>query len=113
MRNPVQLGGCDNNRQPIGVEIDESYSFHRKYHRVRVLNGVRVFGAVERERAMSAASGARPNCPMLLPIIQQWRLPGTHIMSDGWAAYNNVAQINGEVYLPDVVVHQVTSTQLR
>ena len=33
--------------------------------------------------------------PTLLPIIQQWCLPGTHIMSDGWAVWNNVAQLNG------------------
>ena len=47
--NPVQLGGFDVNGQPIVVEIDESYFFHRKYHRGRFHNGLWVFGAVERE----------------------------------------------------------------
>ena len=27
-------------------------------------------------------------------------------MSDDWGAYQNIAQLNGRVYLPDVVVHQ-------
>ena len=42
----------------------------------------------------------------LVPLIQQWCLPGTHIISDGWAAYSNLSQLNGGVYLHDVVVHQ-------
>ena len=55
---------------------------------------------------MLAASGALQNCVDVLPIFQQWCLSDTHIMSDGWAAYNNVAQINGEMFLHDVAVHQ-------
>ena len=35
-----------------------SYFYSRKYHRRRVVNGVWVFGAVERERALHAASGS-------------------------------------------------------
>ena len=65
-RNPVQLGGFDANGQPIVVEIDESYFFHRKYHRGRFHNGLWVFrGRRTRERPMYAASGGRPNCPDL------------------------------------------------
>ena len=40
------------------------------------------------------------------PIIQQWLLPGTHIMSDGWPAYHNLDQFNDGVYLHDVVIHE-------
>ena len=106
-RNSIQLGGFDINGQPIVVEIDESYFFHRKYHRGRFMNGVWVFGAVERESGRCLLQVVRSRtAPTLLPIIQQWCLPGTHIMSDGWAAYHNVGQINGGVYLHDVVVHQ-------
>ena len=43
---------------------------------------------------------------IIQPIIQQWLLPGTHIMSDGWPAYNNLDQLNGGVYLHDVVIHE-------
>ena len=48
--NPQPLGGFDNNGSPIVVEIDESYFYHRKYHRGRVNVGEWVFGAVEKER---------------------------------------------------------------
>ena len=106
-RNPIQLDGFDINGQPIVVEIDESYFFHRKYHRGTVMNGVWVFGAVERESGRCRLQVVRSQtAPTLLPIIHQWCLPGTHIILDGWAAYHNVAQINGGVYLQDVVVHQ-------
>ena len=32
--NLKELGGLDENKEPSVVEIDESYFFHRKYHRV-------------------------------------------------------------------------------
>ena len=35
-----------------------------------------------------------------------WLLPGTHIMSDGWPAYHNLDQLNGSVYIHDVVIHK-------
>ena len=38
-------------------------------------------------------------------LIQQWALPGTHIISDGWVAYKNLNQLNDSVYLHDVVIH--------
>ena len=82
--NPVQLGGFDVNGQPIVVEIDESYFFHRKYHRGRFHNGLWGFGAVERDigRCMLQVVPDR-TAQTLLPIIQQWCLPGTNIISDG------------------------------
>ena len=107
-RNPVQLGGFDANGQPIVVEIDESYFFHRKYHRGRFHNGLWVFGAIEREsgRCMLQVVADR-TAQTLLPIIQQWCIPGTHIISDGWPSYQNIPQLNGGVFLHDVLIHQV------
>ena len=105
--NPRQLGGFDNNGQPIVVEIDESYFFRRKFNRGRRVNGLWVFGAIERDsgRCMMEVVLDR-TAQTLQSLIQQWCLPGTHIISDGWAVYNNLAQLNGGVYLHDVVVHQ-------
>ena len=37
--NPVELGGLDDNGQPIEVEIDESQFFHRRYHRGQWVEG--------------------------------------------------------------------------
>ena len=106
-RNPIQLGGFDNNGDPIIVEIDESYFFHRKYHRGRFINGMWVFAAIERENGLWVmVVVCNRTAATLEPLIRQWCLPGTHIISDGWRAYNNIGQLNGGVHLHDVVVHQ-------
>ena len=46
------------------------------------------------------------DAPTLLPLIQTWVLPATHIMSDGWAAYNDIDTLNGGAYSHDVIVHE-------
>ena len=105
--NPQPLGGFDNNGSPIVVEIDESYFYLRKYHRGRVNVGEWVFGAVERESGLCRMQVVPDRRAVTIqPIIQQWLLPGTHIMSDGWPAYHNLDQLNGGVYIHDVVIHE-------
>lgn len=47
--HPISIGGLDENGFPKTVEIDESYFFHRKYHRGMWREGRWVFGGVERE----------------------------------------------------------------
>ena len=42
----------------------------------------------------------------LTPIIRQWILPGSRIISDGWAAYGHLEEIGHGIYMHDVVVHQ-------
>ena len=72
------LGGFDNAGQPIVVEIDESYFYGRKYHRGRIVHGLWVFGAVERESRRCMLQVVRNRrAQTLLPLIQQWCLPGT------------------------------------
>jgi len=44
----VDLGGNDAKGQYIYVEIEESYYFHRKYHRGRRRQGSWVMGILER-----------------------------------------------------------------
>ncbi|KAK7477868.1 hypothetical protein BaRGS_00030864, partial [Batillaria attramentaria] len=41
----------------------------------------------------------------LEPIVLQYVLLGSHIISDGWRAYGNLAQVGGGIYLHDVIVH--------
>ena len=80
VRNHLQpLGGFDNNGSPIVVEIDESYFIGSIT--AAGLTSVNGFSA-QRERPLQDAGGAGP----VADTIQQWLLPGTHIMSDGWPA---------------------------
>jgi len=45
LNQQVQLGGLDINGQPTYVEVDETYFFHRKYHRGRRRVNVRRSGS--------------------------------------------------------------------
>ena len=38
--------------------------------------------------------------------IKEYILPGTHIMSDGWASYGNIDQIDNWIYTHEVVIHE-------
>ena len=105
--NTTKIGGIDHNWQPIIVEIDESKYFHRKYHRGLYREGHWVFGGIERDGGncflvvvpdRSAAT--------LLQCIEDHILPGTHIISDGWAAYGNIPNIQNGIYSHSVVVHE-------
>uniref|UniRef100_A0A0L8GWY5 ISXO2-like transposase domain-containing protein n=1 Tax=Octopus bimaculoides TaxID=37653 RepID=A0A0L8GWY5_OCTBM len=81
-QNSVEIGGVDSKGQPLVVEIEESKFFHRKYHQV-----------LDRtERTLSE-------------LIQRWILPGTHIISDGWASYANTGNLGGCTYTHEVIVH--------
>ena len=47
----VQLGGFDVNGEPMYVEVDETYQFHRKYHRGHHRRSTWVVGILERNVA--------------------------------------------------------------
>ncbi len=102
-----QLGGFDGQGVPIVVEIDESKYFHRKYHRGNWREGHWVLGAVERGSSHCVLREVQNrDARTLEPIITQWCLPGTRIIADAWAGYNNLHALNNGVYLHDVVVHR-------
>ena len=106
-RNPNELGGMDNNGEPIEVEIDESKYFHRKYHRGAWHEGHWVFGAVERATGRCCLVEVPDrSAETLVPIIRRWILPGTRILSDGWRAYANLGAIGGGIYVHDVIIHE-------
>ena len=105
--NPQELGGFDENNEPIEVEIDESKFFHRKYHRGLWREGHWVFGAIERRSKQCILVEVPDRAAATLePIIRRWILPGSHIISDGWAAYANIDQIGNGIYTHSVVVHE-------
>lgn len=71
------------------VEIDESKFGRRKYNRGHRVEGQWVFGGYERGsgRVFMVPVEERSSA-VLLPIIENWILPGTTIISDCWKAYD-------------------------
>ena len=87
-RNPQEIGVFCDNGQQLTVEIDESLFFHQKYQRGKPRGGGHwVFGGVARECGRCFMLKV-PDCSRatLEPIIQQFILPRSHNMSDGWQA---------------------------
>ena len=106
-RHSGEIGGMDDNGEPIVVEIDESKYFHRKYHRGQWREGHWVFGGIERDTGKCfLVEVPDRTAATLQQHIQTHILPGTHIVSDGWAAYANIDAIRGGIYTHAVVVHQ-------
>jgi transposase-like protein len=103
------------------VEIDESKFGKRKYNRGHRVEGCWVFGGIERlSRSYSDAfPGATSNyagkkfaivvenrsARTLLPLIRKFILPGSIIMSDCWAAYNGIRNMDGCHYEHETVNH--------
>ena len=96
--------------QPIGgegkvVEIDESKFGKRKYNKGRRVEGVWVFGGIERESKKCFMVPVEDrSSATLLPIIHQYVLPGTKIMSDCWKSYSTLSE---EGYIHGTVNHSI------
>lgn len=90
------------------VEVDESKFGRRKYHKGRRVDGVWVFGGIERD-------SNPPKCffvtvqdrtaETLIGLIKRWIKPGTKILSDCWKSY---ATLESEGYIHETVNHSVT-----
>jgi len=106
--NPIEIGGMDLQGQPLEVEIDKSYFFHRKYHRGQRRDGMWVFGGTERGSGRCFTEIVdRRDAATLLPLVEQHILPGTRIISDMWPAYATIDQLNNGVYAHDTVNHSL------
>ena len=87
--HPAQLGG-----EGKIVEIDVTVITRRKYNRGRISGEQWLFGGVERgSNKCFLIPVERRNADTLLPIIQNFVLPGTVVMSDLWAAYNGIKNL--------------------
>lgn len=98
------LGGIGEDGESLIVEIDESLFFKRKYNRGRIRNQQWVLGMIER------ISGKCILIPVpdrstntLLEIIRRYVRPGSTIITDGWAAYNELD--NDPSYIHYRVIH--------
>ena len=104
--NLLILLGFDAAGQPIVVEIDEVKFFHRKYHRGQFREGHWVFRGIEfaigRCFMMVMANRTRAT---LENEIANYILHGSHIISDGWAAYAHIDQMQSGVYIHETVIH--------
>lgn len=82
------------NSKPIGgpgthVEIDESKFGRRKYNKGHRVEGQWVFGGYERVSGeIFMVPVEKRDRSTLLPIIEEWILPGTTVHSDYWRAYD-------------------------
>ena len=107
-RNDTQfnIGGQDEDGQPLVVEIDESLFFRRKYHVSRRRRQNWVFGLLQRGTKQCLLFPVRNRKAItLLPIIRRHILPAPRIISDGWLAYKDIGTIDGGVFMHDVIVH--------
>jgi ISXO2-like transposase domain len=99
------------------VEIDESKFGKRKYNRGHSVPGCWVFGGVERcfredgtayaGRFFARVVPDRTN-DTLLPLIKELIAPGTTILSDGWAGYGQIPNMEGCGYRHATVNHSKT-----
>lgn len=106
-RHARQIGGFDINGGPVVVEIDESKYFHRKYHRGTWQEGHWVFSGIERvSRKCFLVEVPDRSAATLEALICEHILPGTHIISDGWAAYRNIEGLADGIYMHSVIVHE-------
>jgi len=82
--------------------------FYRKYNRRQWRQGHSVFGGIERGTGKCFLVEVYDHSAATLQAkIMEYILPGSHIMSDGWAGYMNLEQIGGAIYTHQVLVqHQ-------
>lgn len=89
------------------VEIDETVIVKRKYDRGRLLKEGWLFGGIQRTMDGSFKCFMRivynRSEAHLVHIIKQHVLPGTHIITDGWSAYQNLVNYG---YKHSVVIHE-------
>jgi len=89
------------------VEIDESKFGKRMYNRGKRVDGVWVFGGIERDCSLPKCffqTVSDRSAATLISIIRRCILPGTTILSDCWKAYNS---LSAEGYLHETVNHSV------
>ena len=88
------------------VEIDESLMVKRKYNHggLHQQHQEWVFGMYDRTSGRGWIKFVpRRDADTLLPIIQEFVHPGSTVYSDGWNAYNNIANLG---YVHGRVIHE-------
>lgn len=108
INNPLVIGGLHPNGDRKVVEIDESLFFKRKYNVGRFRPDHWVFGGVERGTGKCFLVEVPDRTRVTLQnFIIQYIHPGSLIISDGWASYARISQIQGQNYDHKVVNHSI------
>ena len=102
----VVINYVEYSSKPLGgpgktAEIDEAKFGKRKFNQGRRIEGTWVFGCFEREtKEIFMVTVPDRSKETLIGFLKTWVLPGTHIISDGWAAYSN---LKDEGYTHEIV----------
>lgn len=102
-----RLGGIDEYRNLIEVEIDKSYFIPRKYNRDALHDrNVGVWRSWTRQSEMLMRIFKDRRKETLEDFIAKWILSGTRILSDDWPSYTDIESINRGIYTHDVITHK-------
>ena len=104
---PNSLVSESENDQKLGgagciVEIDETKLGKRKYHRVRLVEGVWILGMIERgskNYRLEICPDNRRDSSTLLNLILKHIALGTEIHTDCWRGYNKLEEYG---YIPQI-----------
>ncbi|KAL3069063.1 hypothetical protein niasHT_034293 [Heterodera trifolii] len=103
--NPIRLGGVGH-----VVQIDEALVARRKYHRGHRVRKIWLFGMYDVHTNIGVVRIVPDKSrATLLPIIEEFVVPGSSIHSDQWAAYMGGA-IPTIPVIPPYVHHSVNHT---
>ena len=91
----ILLADFVDNFEPLGegrtVEIDESKFGKRKFWRGHKVEGVWVFGALEKEMGcVFMQTVEKRDAQTLISLLEKWLLLKTTVISDCWKVYNNM-----------------------
>ena len=88
------------------VEIDESKFGHRKYNSGRIVDDLWVFGEIHRRtRNKFIVPVINRSKEILISLIQQFILPSSIIISDGWRGYKHIPKLKNYNYVQGVLLH--------
>ena len=92
----------------VVVQLDESKFGKRKYHRGHRVEGVWVFGGVEKtpERKCFLVPVEQRDRPTLHHWIKTFVRPGSIVVTDDWNAYKTMTELEGYDYIHEIVVHE-------
>lgn len=86
LRTPTILGGLNH-----VVQIDETLMTRRKYNVGRLIREVWVFGGIDcQTKQCFLIEVSDRSAQTLMPLICEYVLPHTTVVSDCWAAYNQI-----------------------